>query len=313
MTKKHNWHEADVDLVVEMKMQGKTWVEISSKFPGSTPNAVRKLFYRETRDNIAAKPVKVLLLDIETAPMLGYVWGLFDQNIGLNQMFSDWHLLSWSAKWLGSPESEVFYMDQRSEKNIENDKKIVAQIWKLMDEADVIIGQNSRRFDIKKLNARFIHHGFPPPSSFRQIDTLEIAKRYFGFSSNKLEYMTTKFCKKHVKSGHKKFPGFELWKGCLDGNLEAWNEMAEYNKIDVLALEELYVDHLQKWDRTINFNSFHDEEQYYCSCGSTDFRKSGFVHSNLGRYERFTCKVCGKEHQGRENLLSKDKRKTLRK
>ena len=32
-----------------------------------------------------SKP-KVLVFDIETAPMLGYVWGLWENNVALNQV-----------------------------------------------------------------------------------------------------------------------------------------------------------------------------------------------------------------------------------
>lgn len=304
------WHDADVALVVEMRGKGKTWVEISAKFPGSTPNAVRKMYYNKVKDSPTAQPVKVLLVDIETSPLLVYCWGLFDQTIGLNQVVQDSSILSWSAKWLG--QKEVFYQDVRGQKDLRDDKKILKTLWELLDEADIVIGQNSQRFDVPIINARFIKHGFPPPSSFRQIDTLRVAKKNFKFTSNKLEYTTRLLNDQHQKLSHKKFPGFELWSECLKGNLEAFIEMEKYNKMDVISLEEYY-NKLKPWDRSINWNAYHDEEVTYCSCGSKDFRKAGFVHTTVGRYQRYICKSCGKEHQDRENLLTKDKRKSLKK
>src|ERR1019366_7143841 len=98
--------------------------------------------------------IKVLFMDIETAPLISYTWGIWDQNIGLNQIHSDWHVLSWSAKWLGS--KDIMYQDQRKAKNIQDDKELLKRMWELLDEADVVVGQNSKSFDIKKLNARFI-------------------------------------------------------------------------------------------------------------------------------------------------------------
>lgn len=314
MSKKSQFHPDDIELVVAERLKGKTWVEISAKFPGSTPNAIRKLFYRETRDKQSVKPVKILCFDIETTPLLVYSWGLFDQNIPLDMVVEDWSVLSWSAKWVGAPEKEVMYDDTRAQKNVRDDKRILKSIWKLLDEADVVLTQNGKKFDEKKLNARFALHGLGKPSPFRHIDTLQIAKKHFAFTSNKLAYMTEQFCTKYVKSGHKKFPGNQLWIECLKGNIEAFDEMKEYNKLDVLSLEELYVDHLRKWDNTINLNPYHDEEMEYCSCGSTSFVKLNKVATtNLGRYELFKCKSCGKVTQGRTNLLSKEKRKTLRK
>ena len=149
-----------------------------------------------------------------------------------------------------------------------------------------------------------------PPSSFKNIDTLKIARKHFAFTSNKLEYMTSKLCKKYKKLKHKKFPGFELWKECIAGNIEAWKEMEKYNKYDVLSLEELY--HiLSPWDNTINFQLYTDSEAPVCNCGSTSFLKRGFVYSNSGKFQRLRCNKCGKETKTKENLMSPEKRKSL--
>jgi hypothetical protein len=256
------------------------------------------------------KGPKVLIFDIETAPMLNYCWGIWEQNVGLNQIRSDWYVLSWSAKWLHDAPNKVMYMDQRNEKNIEDDSKLLKGIWKLLDEADVVITQNGRSFDVKKLNARFILNGFQPPSSYKHIDTKLIAKRHFGFTSNKLEYMSEKLCKKYKKQKHSKFSGFEMWRECLAGNLKAWKEMEKYNKYDVLALEELYTK-LIPWDNSVNFNLYHDDEENVCKCGSIQLIKNGFYYTNVGKYQRYRCKDCGSETRGRANLLSKEKKNAL--
>jgi hypothetical protein len=254
---------------------------------------------------------KILLFDIETAPIIGYVWELWDQNVALNQIKSDWHLLSWSAKWLGDAPTKVMYDDQRHERNIENDKRLLKGIWRLLDEADIVVTQNGKQFDQKRLNARFVINGLRPPSSFKHIDTLVLAKKHFAFTSNKLEYMSDKLCKKYKKLKHTKFPGFEMWRECLAGNKAAWNEMRKYNKYDVLALEELYTK-LIPFDSSVNFNLYHDGERHTCSCGSTRFQKYGFSYTQAGKYQRYQCFDCGTEIRGRDNLLSAKKRKSLR-
>lgn len=262
---------------------------------------------------------KVLLFDIETAPILGYVWGIWDQTLGLNQIKSDWHLLSWSAKWLEDakgnvygPHKKIMYMDQRTAKDIEDDSKTLEGIWKLLDEADIVITQNGKSFDSKKLNARFILNGMKPPSSYKHIDTNQIAKKHFGFTSTKLEYMTDKLNKKYKKQKHKRFSGFELWTECLAGNKAAWKEMEKYNKYDVLSLEELY-NKLMPWDNTINFNVYREGMSTRCSCGSEHIIKKGYAYTSTGKYQRFKCVDCGSEvGRGKVNLLSKTKRKSLR-
>lgn len=253
---------------------------------------------------------KILTLDIETAPIMASVWRLFDQNVGLNMIEQDWYCLSWAAKWMH--EDQVIYEDKANDWDNENDKDLLVGIHALLDEADIIITQNGKKFDAKKLNARFILNGMKPPSSYRHIDTLQEAKRHFGFTSNKLEYMTDKLCKVYKKLKHGDFPGFELWKECLRGNPLAWKEMKDYNIHDVLSLEELYKI-MQPWMKQhINMNLYYDDNLLRCKCGKTDeFTHNGYFYTNLSKYDRFQCS-CGAEIRGRVNLLSPEKRESLR-
>lgn len=254
---------------------------------------------------------KILLLDIETAPIIGYVWGLWENNVALNQIKSDWYVLAWSAKWLDDSPKDVLYCDQRFEENIEDDSLMLTGIWKLLDEADIVITQNGKSFDIKKLNARFILNNMPPPSSFKHIDTKILAQKHFGFTSNKLEYMTDKLCTKYKKRKVRKFIGFELWSECLKGNLAAWDEMKKYNIYDVLSLEELYK-RLIVWDNSINFNLYSRDNVTRCTCGSTNFMKNGYSYTSAGKFQRYYCGDCRSEIRDKENLLSKEKRKSLK-
>lgn len=260
----------------------------------------------------------VLLLDIETSPLITYTWGLFDQNIALNQIKQEWFILSWSAKWYENekgdilgPHNKMMYMDQRSNKKIVDDKKLLQAMWTLLDKADIVVTQNGRSFDIKKLNAKFILNEFKPYSSIKHIDTLRIARKHFAFTSNKLEYTSNKLCKKYKKLKHKKFPGFEMWQQCLNGNKSAWMEMERYNKYDVLALEEL-AHELIPWDNSINFSVYDDKAENVCKCGSKKFVRNGYFHTENGKYQRYRCVNCFAETRSKQNLLSKSKVKNLR-
>jgi len=268
------------------------------------PEAVSQNLNFTSKPETNKKSPRVLLFDIETAPIRAHIWSIWQQGVGLNQIESDWYVLSFCAKWLG--EDEIFYYDQRDAEDMEDDSEMLHKLWHLLNEADIVVGQNSRRFDTKKVNARFIMNGFPKPSSFRQIDTMEIAKKQFGFTSNKLEYMTDKLCTTYKKSKHKKFVGHELWSECLKGNIEAWEEMEEYNRLDVLSLEELY-NILSSWDNTLpNFDVFVDDV-----LDMSVWEKDGFVYSNLGKYQRYRNKETGVQRRSRVNLLSKEKRQSL--
>lgn len=305
-----------MELIQLRDQDGLTWNALTEHFPDYSPNALRKTYYRHLDASKKPSPPqkagpKVLIFDIETLPMECYAWGTFDQNIGLDMIKTDWSILSFSAKWLGAPEDEVMYYDTRNEKDLRDDSKLVKIIHSLLDECDVTISQNGIRFDLRKLQSRFIKLGMKPPSSFRNIDTLRIAKRHFGFTSNKLAYMTELLNVKFKKLDHSDFSGFKLWAECMKGNLKAFESMKKYNIYDTLSLEELYLK-LAPWDHTINFGIFSEETEDRCSCGSLDFKTKGFVYTNAAKYERHVCNTCGKEYRGAKNILSKANKSKLK-
>lgn len=252
---------------------------------------------------------RTLILDIETAPILANVWRTWKENVGLDQIRADWYILSFSAKWLDN--KKVFYYDQSRAPNIEDDTFLMGKLHKLLDEADFVVAHNGRRFDLKKINARFIIKGFPPPSPYRIIDTLDIAKGSFAFTSNRLAYLTDTLCTTK-KLSHAKYPGFSLWKACLAGDKEAWKEMRAYNVQDVLSLEELYLK-LRAWDPAHpNVGALDDPEVPTCpKCGGQHLTQRGFRYTQVGKYARFQCNDCFGWSRGRTMHNSADVRKNL--
>jgi hypothetical protein len=224
---------------------------------------------------------------------------------------SDWSILSFAAKWLGEPPSKMIYHDVSKRDDLNDDKQLLAEAWKLLDAADIVITQNGVAFDRKKLNARFIIQGMKPPSPFRMIDTKQIAKRNFGFTSNRMEYLSEKLNSKYKKLKHEDFSGFELWRECLKRNPKAWASMKKYNVHDVLTLEELY-HRLAPWDSKSQLAIYSDDHLAQCSCGSTEFKRSGWYHSATGKFQRYCCKDCGAWSRGRINHFSEATRKKLR-
>ena len=281
-----------------------------------TINRYLRLAGRELSIDVDDRPdhlPKVLIFDIETSPILGRVWSLWKQNVGLNQIKEDWFMMSYAAKWLGV--DGVIYEDLRGSIDYTDkgyrDEQLLTGIWNLLNDADVVVTQNGKKFDAKKLNARFVINGFQPPSGYKHIDTLVIAKRIFGFTSNKLEYMTDKLCKKFKKLKHGEFPGFELWQQCLADNLDAWEEMEKYNKHDVLSLEELYTVFAAWDDRHPNFNLYSDDDVHTCRCGSSNLVMNGYAYTQVSKFQKWRCSDCGAEMRGRKNQFTDEKRESL--
>lgn len=263
----------------------------------------RKIYHREKKK---IKKANILIFDIETAPLRAYVWSRWKQNIYLEQTISEWFMICWSAKWLDSEEvfSECLTPDEIKE---EKDNRIVKQLWSLIDQADIVIAHNGKRFDVPKINSRFIMAGLPPTSTYIQIDTREVAAKQFGFSSNKLDALAGYF-----NIEHKDGTNFELWADCMKGNQEALDYMESYNRKDVVILEKVYLK-LRPWIKNHpNIGLYQEKDNMVCpTCGSKDLKEDGsFYYTSANKYKIMRCS-CGAISRMRNTSYPKDKKKNL--
>jgi RNase P subunit RPR2 len=259
----------------------------------------------------SANGPRIVTLDIETAPIESYHWGLWDQNIGLEQIKTEWTILSFSAKWLGTKGVIYKHTGGRGAGKVRDDLGLLKELWSILDEADIVIAQNGQAFDIKKINSRMLMANFKPYSPIKVIDTMLVAKRHFSFTSNKLKWLSGHLTDAK-KSEHKLFPGFELWAECLKDNPKAWKEMEKYNCIDVLATEELYLK-LRPWiEGHVNVAAYSEMEEMACpKCGSSHVQKRGRAFTQTGEYVRFQCQDCGGWARSRYTINTSSKRKSL--
>lgn len=235
--------------------------------------------------------MKILLLDIETAPNLVHVWGLWQQNVGINQIINSGYVMCWAAKWYG--EDEIFFNSIHKT----NRKNMIKSIHTLMDKADIIIHYNGSSFDIPTLNKEFLLHNLNPPSTYAQIDLLKTTRRQFKFASNKLDYV----CQMLGLGKKVEHVGHQLWIDCMEKKPEAWKVMEKYNCNDVVILEKLY-DRLKPWIKN-HPNIFNEESGKCPTCGSNKYHSRGFAYTNIGKYRRFQCTNCHSWFKSKENLL----------
>lgn len=258
-------------------------------------------------------PAKILIFDIETSPLLANVWGVWQQNIGhnLDMLHSDWFMLTWSAKWLG--EDKIYSAKITPEEVVvEDDKRIVKSLWSLIDEADIIIAHNAIKFDVKRMNTRFLTHGLPKPSPYKIIDTLQAVKKEFSISSNKLDYLGT-----FLKLGEKMDTGgFKLWKGVMQGEQESIDKMSAYNDQDVILLEKVYMK-MRGWIKhpsNVNMYMINEDGKHKCgTCGSDDLEwgKTNPYYTSVNAYETCRCGNCGTISRGRKTIITKETRDNL--
>jgi predicted RNA-binding Zn-ribbon protein involved in translation (DUF1610 family) len=205
----------------------------------------------------------------------------------------EWHILCWTAKWLDNKTPITSALPDFKEcykKDPESDKQILIKLWKLLDEADIVVTHNGVNFDIKKINSRFICNGMLPTSPFKQVDTCLTARKKFGFTSNKLGDLG-----KILGLGAKKDTGgFKLWKQCMAGDLKAWKKMVSYCKGDVYLLEKVYKKMLPFIDTHPNLGIYMNSDKPRCTnCGHTKLTKRGLSRNTSFTYQRLVCNKCG--------------------
>ena len=231
---------------------------------------------------------KILFLDIETSPLLGYAWGLYEQN--LLSVVEDWKILSVAWKWADEKRIKVVALNDTPE------KELLGVLWAILDEADIVVAHNGDRFDIRKTNAKLLEHGFAPPSTYKTIDTLKVARKHFKFDSNRLTDLA-----EALGLGSKlPNPGFAMWLGCMRGDAASWKKMKEYNVHDVVLLEGVYLK-LRPWHTSHpNLALYSEHPHESCPrCSSDHVQRRGMTYARTQVRQRWHCTDCGSWYSGK--------------
>ena len=245
------WSKAEIDIISQYTRTMKSVRDICSELDSAGFMRTYKSVTRKIESMGWTRPTdisdlnvlpKILLFDIETTPMPVWVWSFGKQYVPPTNLVKDddgnqrvWYVLSWAAKWLYD-DNVMSDIVTPEEAVARDDSRVLDSIWEMLDQADIVIAHNGDRFDLRKLNARFILNDMPPPSPYKSIDTLKIARREFAFSSNKQDFLTKTF-----GLAEKLKTDFQLWLDCMDGDKSALKNMLSYNERDVVGLEQVYL------------------------------------------------------------------------
>ena len=240
---------------------------------------------------------KILLFDIETAPLLSENWGFYEQT-ALRVMRAS-YLISFAYKWLGDKSVRAYSHLNCAGKSVKDDKRRVKKLWELFNQAHVVVAHNGRDFDVKMAMAYFVHNGLPPPRPFKIVDTKLVAKRHFRFYSNKLDELAA-----YLGIG-RKYPtgGIDLWFQCMAGNRQALKKMVTYNKHDVVLLEEVYLRLRPFMDVHPNYNIMLGRVTACPNCGGHTLQARGFHVTRVTKAQRYQCQNCGAWSHGKPQQL----------
>ena len=231
--------------------------------------------------------MKVLEIDIETAPNVGYFWDSQMRYGGMtpDNILEPTRMICFAARWQHE-QKNIFRSEYHHGK-----ENMLTTLWDLLDDADVVIHFYGSRFDVPHINREFIHAGYNPPSPYQQIDLQQVARRIFKFASNKLDWIS-----QYLGLGEKVLhEGFSLWKKCLARNKTAWSKMKKYNIQDTKLLRDVYYA-MQPWipnhpNRGLWMEPGSDP---ICpNCGHTALRFKGYKRTKVLQYRQYHCQNCG--------------------
>ena len=246
----------------------------------------------KTKGNRVDK-VPFLFYDLETSYIISKNWGIWESNaIGAGKgVLEDFQILCFAYKWSGDKKTYVVGQDDFPDyvPGVNNDYNVVEYLWNLFNIAEITCAHNGNSFDYKKSTARFIYHGFEPPSPTVQIDTKLVARRHFGFTSNKLDDLAAHF----GIEGKLDAGGIETWDGCLAGDPKAWKTMKTYNVRDVIVLEKVY-EKMMPWQQTHpNLANIEGRPDACPKCASEEgMTAQGTRYTKTGQYQKWRCKSC---------------------
>lgn len=297
---------------LELKEWQKTSLELRSK--GFSSRAIcRELGWEETKKSTInsflqrydalneivddVNKLNILYWDIETSPTVSAHWGQWQQNIPYVAKVRDGHMLSHAWAWNDS-EVQASVLTHLEAKEAD-DERLVLEMWSLFDKADVIVGHNVKKFDVAKANASFLKYGMKPPSPYKMIDTLTIARKKFNLPFKNLDFLCQYLNLPYQKVKHE---GMGLWMKCMEGDVEALTTMKHYNIGDIPTLRELYK-RLSVWDNnSVNFGTLLGDRSKCPSCASDKLTDTNnFVYTSAKGYSVFRCEcgaLCKQTKQG---------------
>lgn len=237
---------------------------------------------------VPVREPKILFYDIETSLQTVAVFQLGGNDwINPENIIQERHMISACWQWQGEDKiHSVSLLDdpKRFKHNPTDDYHVVKTLHAAMSEADVVVAHYGDSFDLKYVKTRALKHGLDPLPPFQTIDTKQIAKRFFYFNSNSLDYLGN-----YLGLGGKIHTPGGLWLKILKGQdtEKAIRTMVIYNKRDVSLLRDVFMKLRPHIPNHISRELF---GHIGCPiCGSTKIQSRGTYYAQTRTYRRFQC------------------------
>lgn len=292
-----DWHKQ----ALKMREEGYKSRAIAEKLLGKESSKSSVNYFFNDYDNglygntlETPKKVVPLFYDIETSLAKSYHFQQWKVNLSMKQKIQESHILSHAWAFGDSPvKSSVLSVDEMLTHDPE---RLVLECWSLLNNCDVLVAHNGKRYDVRKVNGYFLQYGLPPPSPYKVVDTLQIAKSKFNLPFNSLAYLAEFLgVQQKIDTG-----GLDLWIKCDQGDPEALRKMDEYCRGDIETLRDVYY-RLIGWDNNgVDMSVYSDHGAVCTNCGSDDVKsiEGKFAYTAKRKYSLYKCEECGANLRG---------------
>ena len=268
-----------------------------------------------------SKKPTILFFDIETLPLKSFIWQPGTQYVGHKNLLPShdmWGLICIQYAVNDGPVKVLRY-DKHG-----GTVGMIKAFDKLVAEADIVLGKNSDRFDIKMLNAMRALLNIPPIVGWEKYteDLEKQMRRYFRLPSQSLDYISKK-----LDVGGKVSMDMSDWvaisnmkelddlkadgldtkslnvisshlfrekvKDVKASGKKALDKMCHYGAKDTGDTRILWNYLKAHFDPKFNMAKFNDEKHACKHCGSVDIKKNGTRIAGKTKYQQFQCNSCG--------------------
>lgn len=246
-------------------------------------------------DELTSPPI-IGYWDTEWTPAISYTWSGFPKYLSNDFLIEDPRLLCYGFKFEGE---RTYVIDERIGR-----EDMIKGLWDDLNKVDMLVSYNGQSFDTPKVNGEFMKLGLGPPSPYKEIDLYRQIRKHAKFYSGKLDFVAERLVnQRKVDTG-----GFELWKGVMAGDEEAWGKMRKYQIQDVDLLVTLF-EEVKPWIKMPHPVS---TDSVSChNCGSLSLQRRGVARTLFGAYQRYQCNDCGKWLRSQKRIPTSEIRPAL--
>lgn len=255
----------------------------------SVTDSMEELTEQEVQD------MEIWTFDIERMPRMAFEWaprhGEFTPEI---MSISESRMISFAAKKLGGP--TLFASEFHHGR-----KAMLDTLWHIFNRATIVVGFNSKRFDVPHCDSEFRLDEYPVYRSFKQIDLMAAVKQRFNYDYNTLKSTAKRWGLDQQKI---EVEGFQLWIDCMAGDPVAWQKMKDYNIQDVKTTEAAYLSNLQWLTGSIPNLGLWSDGMVCPACASDEVSEDGEAITGVSRFKAYRCAKCGYRSRSNEKLSS---------